>query len=99
VQKKASAKDRAAMVVYWGSGLPWGMQADILRPERTLEVSMRKFYVPVMFRALLVVGAFAQSDSDYQGWMKTIGPTLGSLNKKIAAKVPSLVCRGVSDQA
>jgi cytochrome c556 len=47
---------------------------------------MRKIYVPIVFCALLVVGALAQSESDYQGWMKTIAPTMGSLNKKIAAK-------------
>jgi cytochrome c556 len=28
----------------------------------------------------------AQSDSDYQGWMKTIGATNGSMQKSIAAK-------------
>lgn len=35
---------------------------------------------------LFVIGAFAQSDADYQTWMKTIGATMGSMNKKIAAK-------------
>jgi cytochrome c556 len=29
---------------------------------------------------------FAQSDSDYQGWMKTVAATNGSLQKNIAAK-------------
>ena len=47
---------------------------------------MFKKYVPVAFCALLAVGVLAQSESDYRGWMKTIGPTMGGLNKKIAAK-------------
>jgi hypothetical protein len=33
-----------------------------------------------------VVGALAQSDSDYQGWMKSNPAIMGSLNKNIAAK-------------
>lgn len=36
--------------------------------------------------ALLVVGALAQSEGEYQTWMKTIGSTVGDLNKNIAAK-------------
>jgi len=38
--------------------------------------------------ALLVVAglALAQSESDYQGWMKSNAATMGSLNKNIAAK-------------
>jgi cytochrome c556 len=28
----------------------------------------------------------AQSDADYQGWMKTVGATVGSLQKNVAAK-------------
>jgi cytochrome c556 len=34
----------------------------------------------------MIAGALAQSDSDYQGWMKTNGATVASLNKDIAAK-------------
>lgn len=36
----------------------------------------------------LIAGTFlfAQSDADYQGYMKIIGPTNGSLGKNIAAK-------------
>jgi len=36
--------------------------------------------------ALLAVNAMAQSDSEFQAWMKTAGATMGSLNKNIAAK-------------
>ena len=46
---------------------------------------MRQMNVLAVVTAL-VVGALAQTDSDYQGWMKTTGATMGSLNKKIAAK-------------
>jgi cytochrome c556 len=47
---------------------------------------MRCMYIVSVFTALVLVGALAQSDSDYQGWMKSNGATMGSLNKKIAAK-------------
>lgn len=47
---------------------------------------MRCMYIVAVITALVVVGALAQSDSDYQGWMKSNGATMGSLNKKIAAK-------------
>jgi cytochrome c556 len=47
---------------------------------------MRKMYVVAVTTALVVVGALAQSDSDYQGWMKSNPANMGSLNKKIAAK-------------
>jgi cytochrome c556 len=43
-------------------------------------------YFLVAMAALFVAGALAQSDSDFQGWMKSNPPTLGSLNKNIAAK-------------
>jgi mono/diheme cytochrome c family protein len=36
--------------------------------------------------ALLVGVLLAQSDADYQGWMKTVAATNGSMNKNIAAK-------------
>jgi hypothetical protein len=47
---------------------------------------MRTMYVLAIVAALLVVGAMAQSDSDYQSWMKSNPVNLGSLNKNIAAK-------------
>jgi len=47
---------------------------------------MRCMYIVAVFTALVVVGVLAQSESDYQGWMKSNGATMGSLNKKIAAK-------------
>jgi cytochrome c556 len=47
---------------------------------------MRKMYVVAVTTALVIVGALAQSDSDYQGWMKSNAANIGSLNKNIAAK-------------
>jgi hypothetical protein len=47
---------------------------------------MRKMYVVAVTTALVLVGALAQSDSDYQGWMKSNAANMGSLNKNIAAK-------------
>jgi cytochrome c556 len=47
---------------------------------------MRCMYIGAVFSALVVVGALAQSDSDYQGWMKSNPANMGSMNKKIAAK-------------
>ena len=47
---------------------------------------MQKMYVLTIVPALLVVGALAQSDSDYQSWMKSNPVNLASLNKNIAAK-------------
>jgi cytochrome c556 len=47
---------------------------------------MRRMYIPAVVTALLVVGALAQSDSDYQGWMRSTAANMGSLNKNIAAK-------------
>jgi cytochrome c556 len=47
---------------------------------------MRKMYIVTVTTTLIVVGALAQSDSDYQGWMKSNGANMGSMNKKIAAK-------------
>jgi cytochrome c556 len=43
-------------------------------------------YIMAVTAALVVVGALAQSDSDYQGWMKSNAANMGSLNKNIAAK-------------
>jgi hypothetical protein len=47
---------------------------------------MRKMYVLAIVTAFLVVGALAQSESDYQSWMKSNPVNVGSLNKNIAAK-------------
>lgn len=47
---------------------------------------MRTMSVVAVIAALLVAGALAQSESDYQGWMKSNPVNLGSLNKNIAAK-------------
>ena len=47
---------------------------------------MRCMYIVAVFTALLVVGVLAQSESDYQDWMKSNGANMGSLNKNIAAK-------------
>ena len=47
---------------------------------------MRTTLLLAVTTTLFVIGAFAQSDADYQSWMKTIGATMGSMNKKIAAK-------------
>ena len=68
------------------AGLQWRRAADILRGKTIQEVSMRKMYVLAILTALLVVGALAQSDSDYQSWMKSNPVNLASLNKNIAAK-------------
>jgi len=48
---------------------------------------MKKICVLLGITTLLATAAlFAQSDMDYQGYMKIIGPTNGSLQKNIAAK-------------
>ena len=47
---------------------------------------MPKTYVVVVIATVLVVGALAQSESDFQTWMKSNPATMGSLNKAIAAK-------------
>ena len=47
---------------------------------------MRTVHVLAVVTALLAVEALAQSDSDYQGWMKSNAANMGSLNKNIAAK-------------
>jgi len=54
---------------------------------RTLEGYMRTGYVLLSITVLLAAGlALAQSEADYQGWMKSNAATMGSLNKNIAAK-------------
>ena len=47
---------------------------------------MRKMYVLAIVAAFVTVGALAQSDSDYQSWMKSNPVNVGSLNKNIVAK-------------
>ena len=47
---------------------------------------MRSMYIVAVFTALIAVGSLAQSDSDYQDWMKSNAANMGSLNKNIAAK-------------
>ena len=48
---------------------------------------MRRIYSFTLIAVGLSAGLLlAQSDSDYQGWMKTVGATNGSLQKNIAAK-------------
>lgn len=47
---------------------------------------MRRMFVLGSLATVLVVGVFAQSEADYSNWMKTIAATMGSMNKKIAAK-------------
>ena len=43
-------------------------------------------FVLAIVTGLLIVGALAQSESDYQAWMKSNPVNMGSLNKNIAAK-------------
>src|SRR3984893_15384219 len=47
---------------------------------------MQKMFVLAIVAALFIVGALAQSESDYQTWMKSNPVNMGSLNKNIAAK-------------
>jgi len=48
---------------------------------------MRRIYSFTLIAVGLSAGLMlAQSDSDYQSWMKTVGATNGSLQKNIAAK-------------
>ena len=47
---------------------------------------MRTLYVFVAMSVVIVVGALAQSESDFQNWMKSNPVSMGSLNKNIAAK-------------
>ena len=48
---------------------------------------MRTIHILLAVATLLAgTFVFAQSDSDYQGYMKIIGPTNGSLGKNITAK-------------
>ena len=48
---------------------------------------MRRIYALLGIATVFTAAAlFAQSDSDYQGYMKIIGPTNASMQKNIAAK-------------
>jgi len=48
---------------------------------------MKTMYVVAGLTAFLVAGiVFAQSESDYQGWMKSNGAAMASIQKNIAAK-------------
>src|SRR6202521_6487164 len=48
---------------------------------------MKTMYVVAGLTAVLVAGiVFAQSDSDYQAWMKSNGAGMASLQKNVAAK-------------
>ena len=48
---------------------------------------MKTMYVVAGLTALLVASmVFAQSDSDYQAWMKSNGAAMASLQKNVAAK-------------
>ncbi len=53
---------------------------------------MHRIHVVLGMTALFAAALlFAQSDSDYQGYMKTVAATNGSLQKNIAAKDASAV--------
>jgi soluble cytochrome b562 len=48
---------------------------------------MHRMYVSAVITTVLAAGVlFAQSDNDYQSWMKTVAASNQSLQKKIAAK-------------
>jgi len=47
---------------------------------------MRNAYMLTLSSVLLAIGLLAQSESDYQAWMKSNPMNVGSLNKNIAAK-------------
>jgi cytochrome c556 len=48
---------------------------------------MKTMYVVAGLTAVLAAGiVFAQSDSDYQAWMKSNGAAMASLQKNVAAK-------------
>jgi cytochrome c556 len=47
---------------------------------------MRNLFVLTTLATLVALGALAQTEGDYQTWMKTVAATMGSMNKKIAAK-------------
>jgi cytochrome c556 len=47
---------------------------------------MKKIVLVALAAVLIATAAFAQSDADYQGYMKTIAGANGSLGKNITAK-------------
>ena len=47
---------------------------------------MKRILPFVVCLVCLTAVAWAQDESDYQKWMKTVGPTVASLNKNLAAK-------------
>jgi len=53
--------------------------------ELTIEVFMRKTHALAVV-TVLMVSALAQTDSDYQAWMKSNAVNMVSLNKSIARK-------------
>jgi hypothetical protein len=62
------------------------MRVDILRLRDSPGGVDACTYTVEVFTALVVVGALAQSNGDYQGCMESNPANVGSLNKKIAAK-------------
>ena len=48
---------------------------------------MRKLFVLTALAVATVAGVYAQSDGDYQGYMKTVQGTVGSLRKNIDGKM------------
>jgi len=62
-------------------------RSDNQTTENKKVTTMRRIYSFTLIAVGLSAGLLlAQSDSDYQGWMKTVGATNGSLQKNIAAK-------------
>jgi cytochrome c556 len=47
---------------------------------------MKRFLLMSTYLAVLGVSVVAQEDAEYQGWMKSIGATAGSLRKNLEAK-------------
>lgn len=47
---------------------------------------MKKIFLVAVLGATFALCAIAQSDAEYQDWMKTNAATVGNLNKSIAAK-------------
>lgn len=57
-----------------------------------MEAGMQRMFVLAGVTTMLAAGALvAQSDSDYQAWMKSNGATMQALQKAIAAKDGSAV--------
>jgi cytochrome c556 len=47
---------------------------------------MKKFLITAICLAAMAVVTSAQEDAEYQGWMKAVGATVGSLRKNLDAK-------------